>query len=193
MKFEQVTLDGKAVRLEPLSAKHEDGLCAAIRDGELWDLNVTTVPHPSNIENFFAQAAANYEACDGLAFAIIENSSNTVVGSTRYMKANLLHKRVEIGATFLGKSWQRTIVNTECKFLLLTYAFESLNLNRVEFMTDYLNVASRNAILRLGAKEEGLMRNHMVMSNGRVRDSVLYSIVKHEWPDIEQNLLAKMT
>jgi N-acetyltransferase len=193
MKFEKITLEGEAVRLEPLSSQHKKGLCAAISDGELWKLYVTLVPHPDDIDSFFSQAKTNYETGDGIAFAIIEKASNTIVGSTRFMKANLPHKRVEIGFTFLGQSWQKTGINTECKFLLLTYAFESLDLNRVELITDYLNNSSRQAILRLGAKEEGVLRSHMVMPNGRVRDSVLYSIVKHEWAGIKQHLLFKMT
>jgi RimJ/RimL family protein N-acetyltransferase len=108
------------------------------------------------------------------------------------MKADLPNKRVEIGATFLAKSFQRTRVNTEAKLLMLTHAFEMLELNRVEFITNYLNTSSRNAILRLGAKEEGIMRNHMVMPDGCIRDSVLFSIIKHEWPGVKQNLLYRL-
>lgn len=192
MKFEQVILEGNIVRLEPLSLEHREELCSAIYDGELWNLFVTLVPHPKNIDLFFEQASSHYEAGDGLAFAIIEKSTNKVVGSTRYMKANLANKRVEIGFTFLGKSWQKTRINTEAKYLLLSHAFEKLNLNRVELITDYLNSTSRAAILRLGAKEEGILRSHMVMPNGRIRDSVLYSIVKHEWSGIKQHLETKL-
>jgi len=192
MKFEKVVLEGNIVRLEPLSEVHREELCSAISDGELWNLYVTLVPHPENIEAFLNQANSNYEAGDGLAFAIIEKSTNRVVGSTRYMKANLANKRLEIGFTFLGKTWQKTKINTEAKYLLLTHAFEVLGLNRVELITDYLNSTSRNAILRLGAKEEGILRSHMVMPNGRIRDSVLYSVVKHEWSGIKQHLEAKL-
>ncbi len=191
MKFEPVTLEGNVIRLEPLALHHREELCAAICDGELWKLYVTLVPHPDNIDAFFEQASTHYQLGDGLPFAIIDKASNKVVGSTRFMKANLPNKRVEIGYTFLGKSWQKTGINTEAKYLLLTYAFEQLDMNRVELITDYLNATSRNAILRLGAKEEGILRSHMVMPNGRVRDSVLYSIVKHEWPGIKQHLEAK--
>ena len=108
------------------------------------------------------------------------------------MKANLTHKKVEIGFTFLGKSWQRTRINTEAKLLMLTHAFETLNLNRVEMITDYLNTRSREAILRLGAKQEGILRNHMIMPDGRVRDSVLYRIIKNEWPGIKSHLSFKL-
>lgn len=192
MKFERISLHGEWVRLEPLELAHQNDLCAAIRDGELWNLYVTLVPHPDNINNFFSLAQAQFDAGEGLTFAIIEQASNRVVGSTRFMKANLPNKRVEIGFTFLGQSWQRSAINTEAKFLLLRHAFEALGMNRVELITDYLNSKSRAAILRLGAKEEGIMRSHMVMPNGRLRDSVLYSIVKHEWEGIKQHLLAKL-
>jgi len=192
MKFEKVILEGNIVRLEPLSVSHREDLCNAICDGELWNLYVTLVPHPENIDIFLEQANANHEAGDGLAFAIIEKSTNRVAGSTRYMKANLINKRLEIGFTFLGKTWQKTRINTEAKYLLLTHAFETLHLNRVELLTDYFNSTSRNAILRLGAKEEGILRSHMVMPNGRIRDSVLFSIVKHEWSGIKQHLEAKL-
>lgn len=192
MKFQEVTLEGKFVRLEPLSLKHKEGLCDAIFDGELWNLYVTLVPHPDNIDSFFNYAQESFESGDGLSFAIIEKGTGKVVGSTRFMKANLPNKRVEIGYTFLSSSWQKTSINTEAKYLMLGHAFETLNLNRIELITDYLNQSSRNAIMRLGAKEEGILRSHMVMPNGRVRDSVLFSIVKHEWVGIKQHLAFKL-
>lgn len=190
--FERITLEGTIVRLEPLSALHREGLCNAIRDGELWNLYVTLVPHPDNIDSFLHQADLHHEAGDGLAFAIVEKATNQIVGSTRYMKANVANKRLEIGFTFLAKSAQKTKINTEAKYLLLSHAFDTLGMNRVELITDFLNSTSRNAILRLGAKEEGLLRSHMVMPNGRIRDSVLYSIVRHEWFGIKQHLEAKL-
>ena len=193
MTFEPVVLEGKHVRLEPLGDQHKDGVCQAISDGELWDLFVTIVPHPDDIDQFLANAKSAHERGEGLAFATIAKGGNDqVAGSTRFMAANLAHKRVEIGFTFLGKTWQRSPINTEAKLLMLTHAFESLQLNRVEFMTDYLNTSSRQAILRLGAKEEGVRRNHMVMPNGRVRDSVVFSILKNEWPGVKQNLEYKL-
>jgi RimJ/RimL family protein N-acetyltransferase len=192
MKFETVTLEGNFVRLEPLGKQHREGLCAAISDGELWNLYVTTVPHIKDIDLFFTNAQTTYENGDGIAFATIDKVTGKIAGSTRFMKANLANKRVEIGFTFLGKSWQKTRINTEAKFLMLTHAFETLELNRVEFLTDYLNNTSRNAILRLGAKEEGLLRSHMIMPDGRIRDSMLYSIVKHEWAGIKQHLNYKL-
>jgi len=193
MKIEPIVLEGNSVRLEPLSIQHNEGLCEAIYDGELWTLHVTLVPHPDSINGFISNALEAYEMGDGLTFATINIETGRVVGSTRFMKSNFSNKRIEIGFTFLGKSWQRTKINTEAKFLMLTHAFESLKLNRVEFLTDYLNVNSRQAILRLGAKEEGILRNHVIMPDGRVRDSVLYSIIRNEWPGIKQHLLWKLT
>jgi RimJ/RimL family protein N-acetyltransferase len=188
MIFEPVTLEGNFVRLEPLTIKHRDGLRDAIVDGELWKLFVTMVPHMDNIDDFIGNALVAHEAGDGIAFATIDKRSGNVAGSTRFMKASLPNKRVEIGFTFLGNSWQRTAMNTEAKLLMLTHAFETLQLNRVELLTDYLNHTSRQAILRLGAKEEGILRSHMLMPDGRVRDSVLYSIIRNEWAGVKQHL-----
>ncbi len=193
MKFDKVVLEGQRVRLEPLSTAHKDGLCQAILDGELWNLFVTLVPHINDIDTFIHNAEIAYESGDGLAFAIMDKATNKVAGSTRFMKINFPNKRLEIGFTFLGESWQKTCINTEEKFLLLSHAFETMNFNRIELITDYLNTKSRNAILRLGAKEEGILRSHMIMPNGRVRDSVLYSIVKHEWEGVKQNLIFKLS
>jgi N-acetyltransferase len=190
--FDKVVLEGRSVRLEPLTRAHKPGLEQAIRDGELWKLFVTLVPHPDSLDAFFTQSDDWYNAGDGLAFATIDKRTGKVAGSTRFMKANLPNKRVEIGFTFLGESWQRTAVNTEAKFLMLQHAFETLELNRVELLTDFLNHKSRAAIARLGAREEGILRSHMVMPNGRVRDSVLFSITRHEWPGVRENLLFKL-
>ena len=192
MKIEAITLEGQFVRLEPLSNEHKKGLCDAITDGELWKLYFTLVPHTNKIDEFLATAKQAQDSGDGLAFATIDKHSNQIAGSTRFMKANLANKRIEIGFTFLGKSWQKTRINTEAKLLMLSHAFEVLELNRVELLTDYLNSSSRQAILRLGAKEEGILRNHMLMPDGRVRDSVLYSIIKNEWPGIKQHLVYKL-
>ena len=193
MSFEPVVLEGNHVRLEPLDDRHKNGLCRAISDGELWNLFVTIVPHPDNIDRFLANAQSAHERGDGLTFATIDKrSDDQVAGSTRFMNTDIPNKCVEIGFTFLGKTWQRSPINTEAKLLMLTHAFETLGLNRVELRTDYLNTASRQAILRLGAKEEGVLRNHMVMSNGRIRDTVVFSILKNEWPGVKQNLNHKL-
>lgn len=192
MKIEKTTLEGRHVRLEPLSEHHKEGMRLAIKDGELWKLFVTLVPHPDNIDQFFAKAEAAFIANDGLTYATIDKKTNQVAGSTRFMKAVWPHQRLEIGFTFLGKSWQKTAINTEAKWLMLSHAFETLKLNRVEFLTDYLNHHSRAALLRLGAKEEGLLQQHMVMPDGRIRDSVLFSIVNHDWAGVKQHLAAKL-
>lgn len=192
MPFEKVILEGEHVRLEPISVSHHDELIEAITDGELWNLFVTLVPRVEGIDQFIENAISAYDSEDGLAFATIDKVSGRVVGSTRFMKANLPNKRVEIGFTFIAKSYQKTMINTEAKLLMLTHAFETLQLNRIEFLTDYLNHTSRNAILRLGAKEEGILRNHMVMPDGRVRDSVLFSITNNEWAGVKQNLSYKL-
>ncbi|VAW67887.1 hypothetical protein MNBD_GAMMA10-163 [hydrothermal vent metagenome] len=193
MKFNSTIIEGKYVRLEPLSESHKSGLCKAISDGELWKLNVTLVPHINDVDAFIINANKAYESGDGITFATIDKKTDKVAGSTRFMKANIANKRVEIGFTFLGKSWQRTQINTEAKLLMLTHAFESMHLNRVELLTDYLNLKSRNSIIRLGEKEEGILRNHMIMPDGRERDSVIYSIIKNEWPGIKQHLSCKLT
>ena len=193
MQFEKITLEGQQVRLEPLSDSHKDGLIQAISDGELWKLFFTHVPHIDQIDEFIRQALAIHENGEGLVFTTMDKATNRVAGSTRFMKANLPFKRVEIGFTFLGKSFQRTAINTEAKLLMLTHAFETLGMNRVELVTDYLNTRSREAILRLGAKQEGILRNHMVTPDGRVRDSVMFSIIKNEWPGVKQNLIYKLT
>ena len=190
--MEKVTLEGNIVRLVPLSAEHKTGLCDAIVDGELWKLNVTLVPHPDAIDGFIQYAEQGFIQQDGLTFATIDKATGKVAGSTRFMKANWPNKRIEIGFTFLGKSWQKTRVNTEAKLLMLTHAFEVLQLNRVELLTDFLNQSSRRAILGLGAHEEGVLRSHMVMRDGRVRDSVIYSMTRADWQGVKQHLKLKL-
>jgi N-acetyltransferase len=192
MTFEKVPLVGEHVSLEPLSMAHQAGLVAAVADGELWRLMVTVVPQPQQVADYIKNAELAYQAGDGLAFAIIVKNTGQVVGSTRFLSSSLADKRTEIGYTFLAKSYQRSAVNTETKFLLLRHAFEQLAMNRVELLTDYLNARSRAAISRLGAKEEGVIRSHLIMPDGRVRDSVLFSIIKHEWHGVKQNLLFKL-
>ena len=190
--FDRVTLTGRYIRLEPLSEAHKEGLSQAVCDGELWNLIVTKVPKVEEVDAFIQSANRDHQAGLGLPFATIDIASNRVVGSTRFMKADLANRRVEIGHTFIAKSFQKTKVNTEAKGLMLTHAFETLGLNRVEFLTDFFNTASRNAILRLGAKQEGILRNHIVMPNGRVRDSVLFSIIANEWPGVKELLQHKL-
>jgi RimJ/RimL family protein N-acetyltransferase len=186
--IERVELRGQRVVLEPLSMEHLPGLASAIRDGQLWSLPVTLVPHPDELPEFLKQADNTAQ----LAFATIDLASRTVVGSTRFMSIDREHGRVEIGFTFLAQRWQRSYVNTEAKYLMLRHAFEEWGCNRVELIADALNTKSRQAILRLGAREEGVMRSHMVMRDGRIRDSVLYSVIRSEWPQVRSGLEAKI-
>lgn len=179
--IERVDLRGLRVALEPLSTEHLEGLSVAIRDGELWKIPVTVVPHPDELPEFLKQAEARYAAQLERAFATVDLVSGAVVGSTRFMAINRDHRRLEIGFTFLAQRWQRSYVNTEAKYLMLQHAFESWGCNRVELMTDVLNDQSRKAIIRLGAKEEGVLREHMVMRDGRIRHSALYSVTRSEW------------
>jgi RimJ/RimL family protein N-acetyltransferase len=144
------------------------------------------------MESYIAEALALQSAGKALPFAQIDKSTGRAVGSTRFGSFEPVHHRVEIGWTWLGTPWQRTAFNTEAKYLLLTHAFEALGLNRVEFKTDVLNERSRNAILRLGALEEGILRRHMVMRDGRVRDSVYYSIIAEEWPQVKESLRRRL-
>lgn len=188
MSFKPVTLEGEFVRLEPVGEEHAEGLRSAVADGELWRLFYTIVPSPDQIDPFLRDAGRAHTAGDGLTFATIDRATGTVAGSTRFLHSNLGFRRSEIGFTFLGATWQRTPINTEAKRLMLAHAFDTLGLNRVEFLTDFFNTRSRRAILRLGAKEEGLLRSHMQMPDGRVRDSVLFSIIRTEWPGVRQHL-----
>lgn len=190
--MEKTVLNGPRIRLEPLSQRHIPGLAGAIADGALCELALTLVPHPDELGEFVRHAEAQRQAGLELGFATIDQASGQVVGSTRFLRIEARHRRAEIGFTFIAASWQRTYVNTEAKYLMLRHAFEQWQLNRVEFITDVLNEGSRAAILRLGAKEEGILRSHMVMRQGRVRDSVMYSITAGEWPQLGARLEAKM-
>lgn len=185
-------LQGRHVRLEPLADAHWSGLATAITDGALWTIRETLVPHPEALDSFLQQAAAAAAAGRELAFATIDLASGQVAGSTRFRCIEPLHRRAEIGFTFLAARWQRTALNSEAKFLMLEYAFERCALNRVELLTDVRNARSRAAILRLGAKEEGVLRSHMVMRDGHVRDTVVYSVIAAEWPALKQTLQRKM-
>jgi RimJ/RimL family protein N-acetyltransferase len=183
-----VILRGDHVELHPLSVAHAGDLSAAVAIGELWKLGVADLPAPGGMEAYIAEALAAQSAGKALPFALIDKSTRRAVGSTRFGNFEPAHRRIEIGWTWLGTPWQRTAFNTEAKYLLLTHAFESLGLNRVEFKTDVLNERSRKAIRRMGALEEGVLRRHIVMRDGRARDSVYYSIIAEEWPVVRSNL-----
>ncbi len=188
MLIESVTLEGRAVRLEPLSQKHHPGLCEIGLEEDLWALVPYRVTTPEQMRTYIATALAAQAAGADLPFATTDIASGKSVGSTRFMNIDIGNQRVEIGSTFIGKPWQRTIVNTEAKYLMLRHAFETWNCLRVELKTDALNRRSREAILRIGAQEEGTLRHHMVTWSGRLRDTVYFSILRTEWPGVKANL-----
>jgi RimJ/RimL family protein N-acetyltransferase len=192
MQVYPVTLAGHQVRLEPLSAAHAESLLAAAGDGELWNSSVTLVPSHANIGEYIDAALQAQAGGRELPFVIIRKSSDTVVGTTRFYDIERNDRRVAIGYTWLSRSAQRTAINTEAKLLLLTHAFETWQCIRVELITDFLNEQSRAAILRLGAKQEGVLRNHMIMPGGRIRDSVCFSIIEAEWPEVKTRLLNRL-
>ncbi|MFJ6483439.1 MULTISPECIES: GNAT family N-acetyltransferase [unclassified Streptomyces] len=179
---ELVELVGGRVRLEPLELRHHDGLCAAVRDGSLWELAVTSVPHPDDVRGFIEEAMAARAEGTQIPYATVDAATGQVLGSTRLMMINTAQRRLEIGWTFLAESRQRTGVNTEAKLLMLTHAFEALGMNRVELLTDVRNAKSRAAIAGLGATHEGVLRHHMVMRDGWIRDTAVYSLTRPEWP-----------
>lgn len=187
-----ITLEGQHVRLEPLTLDHHDRLIEAASDGSLWELGVTTVPTPEAMNAFIETSLAARGYGQEMPFVIVHKPSGQVVGVTRFLDIEPPHRKVEIGGTWLAESWQRSAINTEAKFLLLRHAFEVWNCIRVAFITDVLNDRSRAAILRIGAKEEGILRNHMVMRDGRRRDSVSFSITEPEWPAVKADLQAKL-
>lgn len=177
------------IRLEPLRLDHADGLRSAASDGELWKIRVTSVPEPQDVTRYVEEAL---RMRDRQAFAVIETAANRVVGSTSYHDIIPEVDRVEIGWTWYAKSWQRTHVNTTCKLLLLSHAFEQLGCAVVGLRTDILNLASQAAIERLGAKRDGVIRHHKLRRDGTVRDTVMYSILRSEWPEVRTNLQAKL-
>ena len=192
MKIDPVTLEGRSVRLEPLSLAYHVQLCGVGLDLELWKLAVTNMENSDAMKKYIETALKWQSEGTALPFTIIEKSSNTVVGSTRYANIDKVNRRLEIGWTWIAKPWQRSGVNTETKYLLLTHAFETFGCIRVEFKTDSLNQQSRNALLRIGAKEEGIFRNHMITPSGRIRHSVYYSIIESEWKEVKFHLEEKL-
>lgn len=190
--LEPTTLAGQHVTLIPLREEHADALVAAEQDGNLSSLWFTSVPNAETVHQYLAQAFAEQLAGRALPFAVIDNKTNDIIGSTRYCNAVANHNRLEIGYTWYKKSYQRSPVNTECKLLLLTHAFEQLNAIAVEFRTHWHNNSSRNAIARLGAKQDGVLRNHQRQADGTLRDTVVFSIVNTEWPGVKKNLMFKL-
>jgi RimJ/RimL family protein N-acetyltransferase len=183
-----VTLEGHGVRLEPLAGEHEDGLRDAAADGRLWELWFTSVPEPHQTQEYIETALAGQRAGHMLPWAVRELATGSVIGSTRYHDVVAEVDRVEIGYTWYGKRWQRSHVNTACKLLLLAHAFDALGCAVVGLRTDNFNFASQRAIAALGAKLDGVIRHHAPRRDGTARDTVLYSILAHEWRDVRRHL-----
>ena len=189
MRFiEPLTLRGQVATLEPLAREHETALAKAAADGELWQLWYTTVAHPDKMADYIAMALDQRAKLDAMPFVVRENATGDIVGCTRYFNVDVANRRLEIGHTWYAKRVQRTGVNTECKLLLLSHAFEKLRCIAVEFRTHWFNHASRTAIARLGAKQDGVLRNHALMPDGTKRDTVVFSIIDNEWPAVRQHL-----
>ena len=193
MTLTPVTLEGRHVRLEPLAQTHHAGLCAVGLDPDLWELIPYRVVTPEDMAAYI-QTALNLQAAGtALPFATVHAPSGQVIGSTRFMNIDMANRRVEIGATWIAQPWRRTAVNTEAKYLMLRHAFETLGCIRVELKTDALNQRSRNAIRRIGATEEGTLRQHIITWSGRFRDSVYFSILDSEWPRVKRDLEQKLS
>jgi RimJ/RimL family protein N-acetyltransferase len=186
--LEPVTLAGEHASLEPLAPAHEDELATACADGRLWELWYTSVPHPDAMKAEIERRLALQGTGAMLPFSVRQNPSGRLVGMTTYMNVDARHRRLEIGSTWYAASVQRTALNTECKTMLLRHAFERLGCIAVEFRTHFMNFASRNAIERLGARLDGVLRSHMRMPNGTLRDTAVYSITAAEWPAVRANL-----
>jgi N-acetyltransferase len=192
MVIEPVVLEGRQVRLEPLTMEHTSGLTEVGLDGDLWKWIPIPVRTPEEMRAY-VQTALNEQANgSALPFALIEKSTGRTIGSTRYGNIERTHHRLEIGWTWVAREWQRTAINTEAKYLLLRHAFETFKCMRVELKTDSLNARSRAAILRIGAREEGTFRNHMLTASGRIRHTVYFSIIDSEWPDVKAALETRL-
>lgn len=192
MQIEPIILDGQFIRLEPLTITHHAGLCEVGLEGDLWRWTPKQVKNPEEMKLYIEEALTAQAAGTALPFASMERATNRVIGSTRFGNIDGPNRRVEIGWTWLGLQWQRTAANTEAKYLMLSHAFEQWNCHRVEFKTDSLNETSRRALLRIGAREEGTLRNHMLTDTGRLRHTVYYSVVDAEWPGVKRSLRRRL-
>jgi N-acetyltransferase len=186
--IEPVTLNGSHTVLEPLAREHEEGLARAAEDGELWRLWYTSVAQPDKIGGYVTAALDMRERLGAMPFVVRERSTGDIVGCTRYFNVDAVNRRLEIGHTWYSRRVQRTAINTECKLLLLGHAFESLRCIAVEFRTHWFNHASRAAIARLGAKQDGVLRNHQLLPDGSYRDTVVFSIIDSEWLAVKRHL-----
>ena len=186
-------LSGKTIELRPLLKEHASSLLEAAADGQLWNSKVTVIPGPDTIEKYIDIALAGQQGGTVMPYAIVRRDNGRLIGSTRFWKIDLANRKMEIGHTWLSASAQRSGANTEAKYLLLTHAFETMKAIRVQFTTDELNQKSRAAILRIGAIQEGVVRNERIMPDGRHRNSVRFSIIDTEWPNVKAMLIEKMT
>jgi N-acetyltransferase len=187
-----VILSTNQLLLRPLELSDEAALIEASRDGALWEKTTTTVPRPDEMRCYIEKARSQVAAGTALPFTIVVRDRDRVAGTTRYMNIDPVNHRLEIGTTWIAKSWQRSFVNTHAKFLLLRHAFETLGCIAVELRTHSLNHQSRQAIERLGAKQDGLLRRHMIMPDGHIRDTVVYSIIREEWSAIKAELSQRL-
>jgi RimJ/RimL family protein N-acetyltransferase len=192
LTIEPTTLEGRYIVLRPPSIDDRDGLSIAAIDGEIWNNRFSQFPNLNEIEKYIQEMLDLSSKGSILPFVTIHKASNTIVGTTRYLNIDYENHRLEIGHTWIAKSWRKTYVNTEAKFLMLQYAFEKLACIAVEIRTDVLNIVSRQAIQRLGAKQDGILRHHKIMRDGRIRDTVCYSIIKPEWKQVKENLMKKL-
>ena len=193
IQLSPVTLEGYGVRLEPLTHDLAEGLRSAVQDGKLWELWFTACPEPELVTKYIDTALAGQQAGHMLPWAVRELGSGKIAGSTRYHDIVPAIDRVEIGYTWYAGSWQRSHVNTACKLLLMTHAFETLGCAVVGLRTDNFNFRSQRAIEGLGAKKDGVIRHHWPRRDGTVRDSVMYSILRHEWPDVKRHLMLRLS
>jgi N-acetyltransferase len=191
--LEPVTLTGSHAVLAPLAQDHHDDLVEAVRDGELWNLWYTIIPLPEKMRAEIERRLALQAKGSALPFAVLDPATGKAVGLTSYLNIDATNRRIEIGATWYRASLQRTAINTECKLLLLTHAFEAKDCIAVEFRTHVMNHQSRRGIERLGAKLDGILRNHMIMANGTLRDTCVYSIIAGEWPALKAHLTWQLT
>jgi len=193
MNVEKVVFDGRFVKLRPLKSEDSDALFEIGSDSDIWKWYPFNIETLEDMNGYVEDAINGYKLGNQLAFVTIDKASEELAGSTRFMNIDVENRRAEIGSTWLNENWQRTYVNTEAKLLMLTHAFEVWKCIRVEFKTDALNESSREAILRLGAKQEGSLRQHMITENGRFRDSVYFSILDSEWAEVKKNLRKKLS
>jgi len=187
-RIDPVTLEGRLVRLEPLSLEHVSGLADVALDPAIWQWTIARPTTEADLRAWVEAALAGRDAGHELPFATIDQATGRPIGSSRFMNVVLEHRRVEIGWTWVAPAWQRTGANREAKLLMLGHAFDTLGYRRVEFKTDSLNEPSRNALLGIGAQFEGIFRNHMVMPGGRMRHSAWYSVIDEEWPAVRAGL-----